>query len=348
MPGRKYQASATSNYRYSINGQEKSDELNENLTTALYWEYDSRIGRRWNVDPKGHTWESPYLCFGGSPIWFSDVNGDVFMPKNGGGDPDPPIVSSAPVKYRVNESNGKTLHGYFNKGYNLNIYGNSSVAGFRANSDGDNDWSGAKAGGTTQSSNSFETKYGVSFNPNILYGTQLVGNGVGQNHFDGLNGIGAGTGDLTITFKIDNQGKVINNIYGVVFDRGPNTQAGESSIAANQQLKVRNDDNMFVFMVFPGSRKYLEQQVGLDGKGKMLRSPTNADIATAYNTMTSTDFANSKGQGTQLQIQNTNMFWSVFHKLTSEAMISNFDKPTKQEKEYGKIQPANNYRNANK
>ena len=36
MPGRKYQASPASKYRYSINGQEKSDELDENLTTALY------------------------------------------------------------------------------------------------------------------------------------------------------------------------------------------------------------------------------------------------------------------------------------------------------------------------
>ena len=50
MPGRKYQQ-GNSNYRYSINGQEKESELNENITTAEFWEYDSRIVRRWNVDP---------------------------------------------------------------------------------------------------------------------------------------------------------------------------------------------------------------------------------------------------------------------------------------------------------
>ena len=77
MPGRKYQASATSNYRYSINGQEKSDELNENLTTALYWEYDSRIGRRWNVDPVLKVGESPYLCFSGNPIFYADPLGNT-------------------------------------------------------------------------------------------------------------------------------------------------------------------------------------------------------------------------------------------------------------------------------
>jgi hypothetical protein len=76
MPGRKYQASPDSKYRYSINGQEKSDELNENLTAAMYWEYDSRISRRWNVDPVIKVWESPYLCFSGNPISIVDLNGD--------------------------------------------------------------------------------------------------------------------------------------------------------------------------------------------------------------------------------------------------------------------------------
>jgi hypothetical protein len=76
MPGRKYQDSPDSKYRYSMNGQEKSDELNENLTTAMYWEYDSRIGRRWNVDPVLKVWESPYLTFGANPIINVDPNGD--------------------------------------------------------------------------------------------------------------------------------------------------------------------------------------------------------------------------------------------------------------------------------
>lgn len=77
LPGRKYQASPTSKYRYSINGQEKESELNENITTAQYWEYDSRIVRRWNVDPKPNTSISPYNCFAGNPVWFSDRMGDT-------------------------------------------------------------------------------------------------------------------------------------------------------------------------------------------------------------------------------------------------------------------------------
>jgi N-acetylmuramoyl-L-alanine amidase len=74
MPGRTY--SSTTSYRYGFNGQEKSSEIAEGLTTAMYWEYDSRIGRRWNVDPVLKVWESPYLCFNGNPILSSDANGD--------------------------------------------------------------------------------------------------------------------------------------------------------------------------------------------------------------------------------------------------------------------------------
>ena len=76
MPGRKYQQ-GTSLYRFSINGQEKESELNENITTALYWEYDSRIGRRWNPDPKPTTGISDYASFGNNPIYNIDILGDT-------------------------------------------------------------------------------------------------------------------------------------------------------------------------------------------------------------------------------------------------------------------------------
>jgi hypothetical protein len=75
QPGRNYNAGG---YRYGFNGQEKSTEINAdgNSTTAEYWEYDSRIGRRWNVDPVVKAWISGYACFADNPIFYSDVNGD--------------------------------------------------------------------------------------------------------------------------------------------------------------------------------------------------------------------------------------------------------------------------------
>jgi hypothetical protein len=38
-------------YRYGFNGQEKDDEVcgSGNLNTAEFWEYDTRLGRRWNT-----------------------------------------------------------------------------------------------------------------------------------------------------------------------------------------------------------------------------------------------------------------------------------------------------------
>ena len=75
MPGRKYRQSS-SNYRYGFNGQEKESDLNENITTALFWEYDSRIGRRWNIDPVYKSSQSLYVCFSDNPIWRIDPLGN--------------------------------------------------------------------------------------------------------------------------------------------------------------------------------------------------------------------------------------------------------------------------------
>jgi hypothetical protein len=76
MPGRKYTANASAKYPFSINGQLKETDLNDNITTAMYWEYDSRIGRRWNVDPIFNISESPYACFANNPIVNTDIFGD--------------------------------------------------------------------------------------------------------------------------------------------------------------------------------------------------------------------------------------------------------------------------------
>ncbi len=74
LPGRTFQSDK---YRYGFNGQEKSDEINDNLTTAEYWEYDSRIGRRWNNDPSPNISLSPYATFENNPIYNADPLGDT-------------------------------------------------------------------------------------------------------------------------------------------------------------------------------------------------------------------------------------------------------------------------------
>jgi hypothetical protein len=80
MPNRSYSLSSGSKYRFGFNTQEKDDEVYGagNLNTAMFWEYDTRIGRRWNTDPKGNVFESLYATFGNNPILNNDINGDVW------------------------------------------------------------------------------------------------------------------------------------------------------------------------------------------------------------------------------------------------------------------------------
>ena len=46
-----------------------------NHNTAKFWEYDTRLGRRWNVDPVKKYHESPYATFANNPITFIDLDG---------------------------------------------------------------------------------------------------------------------------------------------------------------------------------------------------------------------------------------------------------------------------------
>ncbi|OJX57979.1 MAG: hypothetical protein BGO89_06155 [Candidatus Kapaibacterium thiocyanatum] len=76
MTGRSWQADG---YRYGYNGQEKVDEVAGagNHTTAEFWEYDTRLGRRWNLDPRPVVGVSDYAAFADNPILFSDPKGDT-------------------------------------------------------------------------------------------------------------------------------------------------------------------------------------------------------------------------------------------------------------------------------
>ena len=74
------------NYRYGMNGQEKDDEITNvsgSHTTALYWEYDTRLIKRWNLDPKPTIGISDYACFKNNPILFSDPFGDWIVGADG-------------------------------------------------------------------------------------------------------------------------------------------------------------------------------------------------------------------------------------------------------------------------
>ena len=66
-------------YRFGFNRQEKSIEIdpNGNSMTAEFWQYDARLGKRWNVDPRLTTGVSPYSAFLNNPILNIDPIGDT-------------------------------------------------------------------------------------------------------------------------------------------------------------------------------------------------------------------------------------------------------------------------------
>ncbi len=84
MPGRN---SNSADYRFGFNGQEMDNEISGQTgthTTAMFWEYDSRLGRRWNRDPIIKCWQGSYACFSDNPIIFVDPLGDTdFFDLNG-------------------------------------------------------------------------------------------------------------------------------------------------------------------------------------------------------------------------------------------------------------------------
>jgi len=80
MPDRQWYANSdSSSYRYGFNGQEKDNEVSGigNSNTAEFWQYDTRLGRRFNVDPIVKHWESSYSCFSGNPIFYVDIDGNT-------------------------------------------------------------------------------------------------------------------------------------------------------------------------------------------------------------------------------------------------------------------------------
>ncbi len=66
-------------YRYGFNGQEKETDItgSESHYTAEFWMYDSRLGRRWNMDPVVKSYRSNYSCFSNNPILRVDPSGNT-------------------------------------------------------------------------------------------------------------------------------------------------------------------------------------------------------------------------------------------------------------------------------
>jgi RHS repeat-associated protein len=83
LVGRKY-TQLNSEYKYGFQTQEKVNEIagEGNHYIAQFWEYDPRIGRRWNLDPVDQISISNYAALGNNPIYYTDFLGDRITPKS--------------------------------------------------------------------------------------------------------------------------------------------------------------------------------------------------------------------------------------------------------------------------
>ena len=100
-------------YRWGFNGQEVVGELGRSHYTARYWEYDGRLGRRWEVDPKPTFHLSVYVALGCNPVRFSDPHGDT--------------IRATPEAYQIMEEAFKATLGaehpfYYDQGTGLVLY----------------------------------------------------------------------------------------------------------------------------------------------------------------------------------------------------------------------------------
>ena len=67
-------------YRYGFNGQEVESAItgSRTHTSAEFWMYDARLGRRWEIDPMFEEFlgSSGYSVNFNSPLVFKDPDGD--------------------------------------------------------------------------------------------------------------------------------------------------------------------------------------------------------------------------------------------------------------------------------
>ena len=70
---------ADSVYKFGYNGQRRDDDIAGAFkhNTALFWEYDPLLNRRWNIDPVDQISISNYAAFRNNPILFIDVLGNT-------------------------------------------------------------------------------------------------------------------------------------------------------------------------------------------------------------------------------------------------------------------------------
>ena len=109
MPGRNFNPGE---YRYGgAGGQEMDNEIAGigNSYTAEFWQYDSRLGRRWNTDPVVKPWESSYAAFSNNPVFYNDPSGAQAEGPGDEGDPQKRTIEKGETLTSIAEETGTTV-----------------------------------------------------------------------------------------------------------------------------------------------------------------------------------------------------------------------------------------------
>ena len=107
MPNRSWVAASAEGYRFGFNTQEKNEEVygNGNLYSAEFWQYNPRLGRRWNIDYWSYSFESPYSVLGNNPVLNIDILGNKWKNPADDGSIANEIISS--IDQRIQTLNSK-------------------------------------------------------------------------------------------------------------------------------------------------------------------------------------------------------------------------------------------------
>jgi hypothetical protein len=238
-------------YRYGFNGQEKDNEIagEGNIYTAEFWQYDSRLGRRWNMDPRPNPSQSVYVCFGNNPIWLVDLYGDTIS-VNGLKNEDGNLKDAAKtnVTNQVNDGVFAVFGHSSSKGITFQIGDNKEVR-----------CKNAKEFNAYMYENCKEWKDAIDNGTKItlvLYSCNAASNEYYDNHF----GKGVITTEVTIAQDISkflhekNKESVVNALDGY----GVFSSNGGKFIGARQQKekKVENTFEGGFVTIINGEKKY--------------------------------------------------------------------------------------------
>jgi hypothetical protein len=260
MPGMAW--SEGSGYRYGFQGQEKDNEIygEGNMTTAEFWQYDTRLGRRWNRDPVVLHSESGYATFRNNPASMSDEDGN---------EPQRETDNSESITNQL--SIGANI-GSGGVEFNLNLSTEITSGNFTA----------SYGLGITYDSDFYTTgKGGFSMRNSLMLGFDdgQSGMSVGTNFWTGAGEIAEfdqQTGivkfkDGEVSFSYENDGSGFEKLgLGDGGDSyrtaGANFSIGEYSLQMDLFTGLRNEASYRAENMMPGGRVGISEGYGLFGE----------------------------------------------------------------------------------